>query len=189
MEAESQTARIELTRRMVVDKGLRGELKTGNLLTGELYIAFGYYPNAPKPKNIDWNADPIELPVVSGGLGALQEKLGSILTKVDRMPLDAIGNEARDVLATLDTTLKDASTLLGRVDTQLLPEGTKTLQDLHHAIANADRALLSKDSATPQELHDTLQELAAAARSVRVLADYLERHPSALIRGKTEEAP
>jgi paraquat-inducible protein B len=178
----------KLLRRMVEEKGLRGELKSGNLLTGEMYIAFDYYPNARKPPTIDWSADPIELPVAPGGFGALQEKLGSILTKLDRMPLDAIGNEVRNDLATLDTTLKEASTLLGRVDTELVPEGTKTLQDLHRAIANADRALLSKDSATPQELHETLQELAAAARSVRVLADYLERHPAALIRGKTEES-
>jgi paraquat-inducible protein B len=189
MATQSQTARAELLRRMVEEKGLRGELKTGNLLTGELYIAFGYHANAPKPKKIDWNADPLELPVAPGGFGALQEKLGSILTKLDRMPLDTIGDEARDVLATLNTTLKDASTLLGRVNTDLVPESTKTLQDLHRAIANADRALLSKDSGNPQELHQTLQELAEAARSVRVLADYLERHPAALIRGKTEEQP
>jgi paraquat-inducible protein B len=186
---QSQAARIELVRRLVEERGLRGELKSGNLLTGELYIAFGYHPNAPKPKNIDWSADPLELPVVPGGFGALQEKLGSILNKVDRMPLDAIGNEVGDLLATLDTTLKDASTLLGRVNTELLPEGTNTLQELRRAIANADRALLSKESATPQELHDALRELAEAARSVRVLADYLERHPSALIRGKTQEQP
>ena len=39
-----------------------------------------------------------------------------------------------------------------------------------------------------QQLGSTLQEVSRAARSLRVLADYLERHPEALIRGKTGEA-
>jgi paraquat-inducible protein B len=39
-----------------------------------------------------------------------------------------------------------------------------------------------------QELSNTLLEVSRAARSVRVLADYLERHPEALIRGKQGEA-
>ena len=40
-----------------------------------------------------------------------------------------------------------------------------------------------------QELRDALQEITRAARSLRVFTDYLERHPEALIRGKTEEKP
>ncbi len=39
-----------------------------------------------------------------------------------------------------------------------------------------------------QQLDSTLEEVRRAARSVRVLADYLDRHPEALIRGKQGEA-
>jgi paraquat-inducible protein B len=39
-----------------------------------------------------------------------------------------------------------------------------------------------------QQFDETLRELSRAARSVRVLADYLERHPESLIRGKKGEA-
>ena len=56
-------------------------------------------------------------------------------------------------------------------------------------LANTDATLLGKDAPAQQELRDDLQEVAAAARSVRVLADYLDRHPEALIRGKTEDRP
>jgi paraquat-inducible protein B len=38
-----------------------------------------------------------------------------------------------------------------------------------------------------QDLRDALQEMVLAARSIRVLTDYLERHPESLIRGKSEE--
>ena len=187
--------RLKLLRQMVEEKGLRAQLKTGSLITGELYVAFEYIPNASKPR-IDWTQDPLELPVVPGGFANIEAKLSSILTKVDNMPLDAIGVEVKDALASLTQTLKDADILVKRVDAQLLPEGTKTLEDLRRAIGSADRVLkntdstlFGKDSPAPQDLRDTLQEVTRAARSVRVLVDYLERHPEILIRGKSEEKP
>ena len=188
-------ARLRMVRRIVEERGLRAQLRTGSYLTGELYVAFEYFPNAPKVQ-IDWTRDPLELPVVPGGLATLEAKLTSILTKIDNMPLDAIGVDVKNALATLDQTLKDADTFVNRVDAQWVPEGTKTLEDLRRAIAsadgvlkNADTTLFSKDSPAPQDLRDTLQEVTRAARSVRVLLDYLERHPDVLIRGKPVEKP
>jgi paraquat-inducible protein B len=77
-----------------------------------------------------------------------------------------------------------------------VPEGTKTMVEVRQAIATADKALknadstlFSKDSPAPQDLRDALQEMTRAARSVRVLVDYLERHPDVLIRGKSTEKP
>ena len=123
----------------------------------------------------------------------MEAKLGSILTKIDNLPLDAIGTEVKNALVTANQTLKDADTLISRIDAQWVPEGKKTLEDLRRAIASADRVLvntdstfLGKDAAVPQDLRDTLQEVTRAARSVRVLVDYLERHPETLIRGKPE---
>ena len=186
-------ARVRMLRRLVDESGLRAQLQTGSLLTGEKYVAFEYFPNAPKVK-IDWTQDPTELPVVAGGLANIENKLSSILTKVDNMPLNAIGIEVKDALATLNQTLKDADKLVSNVDVKLLPEGTRTLEDLRRAIGsadvvlkNTDATLFGKDSPAPQDLRDTLQEVTRAARSVRILVDYLERHPEMLIRGKTEE--
>lgn len=189
----SPEARFRNLRRQVEEKGLRAQLLTGNLLTGELYVGFQYFPNAPKVK-LDLHQDPLELPVVPGGLANIQVKLNSILTKIDNMPIDAIGRDVKNALSTLNTTLKDADTLINRVDAQWVPEGTKTLEDLRHAIADADRvlkdadtALFASNSPAPQDLRDTLQEVTRAARAVRVLVDYLQRHPEILIRGKSEE--
>ena len=187
--------RMRMLRRIVEDQGLRAQLRTGSLITGELYVAFEYFPDAPKVK-VDWTKDPLELPVVPGSLASIEAKLGSILTKIDRMPLDAIGADVRTALGTLDKTLKDADTLVNRVDTQWVPEGIKTIEELRRAIAdagrvvrNADTTLFSKDSPAPQDLRDMLQEITRAARSVRVLVDYLERHPDTLLRGKPTEKP
>jgi paraquat-inducible protein B len=184
----SAEARKRLLRHLVEDRGLRAQLTTGSLITGELYVAFDYLPNAPNV-SIDWNKDPLELPVASGGLASIEAKLSSILTKVDRMPLGAIGSNVNDVLAALNQTLKQAEGMISRVDSQLVPEGTKTLEALHQALADADRSLLGKDAPTSQDLHDMLQELTSTARSVRVFVEYLQQHPSMLIRGKKEEHP
>jgi paraquat-inducible protein B len=188
-------ARLRMLRRIVDERGLRGQLRTGNLLTGELYVAFEYFPDAPKVK-LDWSREPLELPVVPGGLATIEAKLGSILTKIDNMPLDAIGSDVTTALAALNQTLKDADTLINRVDAQWVPEGTKTLEDLRraitgadHVLRNADTTFFGKDSPAPQDLRDTLQEVTRAARAVRILVDYLERHPEMLIRGKPEGKP
>jgi paraquat-inducible protein B len=186
--AMTPAIRARLLHHLVEDRGLRAQLQTGNLLTGELYVGFEYLPNAPKPK-INWSMEPLELPVASGGLASIEAKLNAILTKVDNMPLAEMGAGIKNVLGTLNQTLKQADTLLSRVDTELLPEGTKTIEALHRAIVDADRGLVGKDSSTAQDLHDMMQELTDAARSVRVFVNYLQQHPSMLIRGKKEEHP
>ncbi len=57
------------------------------------------------------------------------------------------------------------------------------LEDAHNTLGEA-REVLSKDSPLQGDLQDTLRELSRTARSVRILTDYLELHPEALIRGK-----
>jgi paraquat-inducible protein B len=182
-----------MVRHAVEDLGLRAQLRSGNLLTGQLYVAFEYFPEEPKPK-IDWGQDPLELPVVRGGVADIEAKLDSILTKVDNMPIDAIGTDLRKALATLDETLKGADQLVKRIDVDTVPELKTTLVELRRMMATADRVLkdtdstlLGKDAPGQLELRDALQEVTRAARSVRVLTDELGRHPEALIRGKTEE--
>ncbi len=63
----------------------------------------------------------------------------------------------------------------------------RTLAAAERVMNNADATLLGPNAPAQQDLRDTLQELARAARSLRTLTDYLERHPESLIRGKTEE--
>ena len=88
------------------------------------------------------------------------------------MPLNAIGIGVKSAVASADQTLKDARRAIATAD---------------RALSNADATLFAQDSPAPQDLRDALQEVTRAARAVRVLVDYLERHPEILIRGKTEE--
>jgi len=193
--AKSQQQRRALMQRLIEQRGLRAQLRSGNLLTGQLYVALDYFPDAPKA-TVDWNAQVPTLPVVASTLPDLEAKLSSIVAKLEKLPIEQIGTDVTKVLATLNTTLENASTALNRVDADLTPALKTTVDELRQAVAtanlvlaNTDATLLGKDAPAQQELRDALQEIVAAARSVRVLADYLDRHPEALIRGKTEDRP
>lgn len=180
---------------MVEQRGLRAQLRSGSLLTGQLFVAFNYFPDAPKTK-IDWSADPVELPVTPSELTDIEQKVAGILAKLDKLPYDAIGADLTKALVSLDQTLKDADKAVNRIDAEVTPELKTTLEELRRTIATADGVLKStdatlvgKDAPGQQELRDALQEIARAARSLRILTDFLERHPEAMIRGKTEEKP
>jgi paraquat-inducible protein B len=188
----SEQQRRAFFQRMVEERDLRAQLRSGNLITGQLYVAFDYFPGAPKAK-IDWRQDPTVLPAVPSTVQDIEAKLTNIVTKLEKLPLDAIGEDLRKTLASLDQTLKDAGQAVNRIDTDVTPGLKTTLDDVRRAIGAADRVLnntdatlVGKEAPAQQDLRDALQEITRAARSLRVLADYLERHPESLIRGKTE---
>jgi paraquat-inducible protein B len=54
-------------------------------------------------------------------------------------------------------------------------------------MSNADNTLAGPDAPVRQELREALKEIARSARAIRLLADYLERNPGDLIRGKTQQ--
>jgi paraquat-inducible protein B len=178
---------------MVEKRGLRAQLRSGNLITGQLYVAFDFFPGA-RPAKINWSRDPVEFPVVPSTVQDIEAKLTNIVAKLEKLPLDEIGNELRKTLVSLDQTLKDAGQAVNRIDADVTPGLKTTLDDVRRAIGAADRVLnntdttlVGKDAPVQQDLRDALQEITRAARSLRVLADYLERHPESLIRGKTGE--
>ena len=226
---QSAEQRHALLQQLVEQRGVRAQLRSGNLLTGQLFVALDYFPDAPKAK-IDWSQPVPVLPVVPSTLPDLEAKLSGILAKLDKLPLEEIGADVTKALASLDSTLKDASKLLNGVDTDVMPELKTTLEEARRMIAtadgllktgvngtldqlnttleelrrplatadavlknadavlralsNADATLLGKNAPVQQDLRDALQEVTLAARSLRVLMDYLERHPDSLLRGK-----
>ena len=176
--------------RLIEERGLRGQLRSGSLVTGKLYVAFDYVQDAPKVK-IDWSVPIPVIPTVPSTLPNLEDKVTGILDKVDKIPFEAIGNELKQVLATIDSAIKDIDKAVDHINTGVTPELKSGLIEFRRALASADRVLKNTDASllgpnapVQIELSKALQEVARAARAVRVLADYLERNPGALIRGK-----
>jgi paraquat-inducible protein B len=157
----------------MVARGLRAELKTGNLISGSLFVAINFFPDEP-PAILDWSQNPVELPTRSGKLEAIEDSVASLLKNLDKTVIDARG------------TLTNADTLMVSLDKTL---GTTrgTLTNADNLINNAG-TMIAPDSAMNAELNILLQQGGDAARALRILADYLERHPEALIHGKSGEA-
>lgn len=90
------------------------------------------------------------------------------------------------VLEKLDSTLSTLQTLAGNLDQQIKPlsESARVTMEQATSTLAAAESLIGQDSHTRYNLDTTLEELAAAARSVRSMADYLEQNPDALLKGK-----
>jgi paraquat-inducible protein B len=188
MRTMSREERKKIIRRLVEEKGLRAQLRTGSLISGQMYVALDYFPDAPKA-TIDGTKEPPQFPVVPGKMENIENQITSLLAKLDKVPVEEIGNDLKKTIETLDRTL-------ARVEGETLPEAKKTLEDLRRAItaaervlASTDNTLLGPDAPAQQELRDALKEIARAAQGIRVLADTLERNPETLIRGKNKENP
>ncbi len=165
---------VSVFNRLVQD-GLRAQIRTGNLITGQLYVALDMVSKA-KPAGTAISVEPFEIPTERGSLAALQTQIADIVRKLDEVPFGEIGRNARDALGSADRLLK-------QLDGELAPEARKVLSEAQRTLESASQAL-SPESGVPQDLSRTLGELDRTARSLRGLADYLQRHPESLIFGK-----
>lgn len=154
----------------MVAKGFRAQLRTGNVLTGQLYIALDFFPNA-KAGRVDWSKRRPELPVQPGVLDSLQDQLLTLLESL-RHTLQHVDQLVvkldRDVVPDLAPTLRDAR---------------KTLDGAQRVLDTADKLMLS-DAPLQLEMRDTLREVGKAAQAVRNLAELLENQPEALLTGR-----
>jgi paraquat-inducible protein B len=177
--------------RLLVDSlvahGMRAEIKTGNLLTGQKYVALDIYSGLAS-EHVNWNEQPAVFPTTSGALEEIQDSVGSIAKKLDKIPFDQISARLMSTMASLDQTLKSSDRLLHHVNDSLAPQVDATLKEAQEAMQNAKNAL-APDAPLQTDLSATLLQLSRAAKSVSALVDYLERHPEALIRGKPGDEP
>jgi paraquat-inducible protein B len=172
---------------LFVDRGFRAQLRTGNLLTGQSYVAVDFFPDAPKVK-FDTSKRPLEIPTIPGAFEDLEATVASIVKKLDRVQYEQIGADVRKVMATLDQALKDADVLVKALSAETTPELNRALEEGRRALKSAESALAT-ESPLQTDLRETLRELTRAAASIRTLADYLDRQPQSLIFGKPAEEP
>ena len=181
----------------LVAQGLRARLKTGNLLTGQLFIDLDFYHD-DAGKKVIYAGELPELPTLPSVAEAFKNDISEILAKLKRLPLDKIGDEllgtvqgsnklmnsedVKDAIRSLNTTLKDVHQLAQTTDKEIV----KLTASLDKSLSTAVKVLEQIDPGSPiiVDVGKALEELAASARSIRTLTDYLERHPEALLYGK-----
>ena len=183
----------------LVARGLRAQLRSGSLLTGQVYIALDYFPEQPKAA-LKARAGRTELPTAASSLQELRTTLLALARRLNGLPLEGAVADARKSMQALAGTLAATEQAVKRVDSDLTPQAAKTLIDLSRTLARVDTTLtaaerslagvdgvLAEDAPLQRDLRDTLRELARAAEALRSLSDYLERNPGAILRGRVEE--
>ncbi len=164
----------------VSDRGFRAQLRTGNLLTGQLYVALDFFKDAKKV-SINQSAVPPEFPTVHASLEDLQASLGNILKNLEKVPFAGVADDLRQTLQGMDK-------LARRLESDVAPEAQAALVSLRQTLANAERTLAA-DSPVLSEVRDAAREISRAAQSLRSLAETLDRQPEALLKGKREDTP
>ena len=182
----------------LVDDGLRAQLKLSNLLTGQLYVAFDYHPDAPR-QEVDFSGEYPIIPTVPTELEGIMANVNRFVARLDKLPVEQMGKdldqliqgmgslvnspELMTAVQALDEALLALKTTAETVNASTLPSLDRALSKVETAAGNI-QALVNPDEPFHNELLRVLGELTSAARAVRNMADMIERQPESLIRGK-----
>jgi paraquat-inducible protein B len=178
----------------LVERGLRAQLKSGNLITGELLVDLDFHPESP-PATLDQSGDLPQIPSVPTQLEVLTASVTEVLDKLAALPLPELITDLRRTVQSIEELASSPDTkggiaaltesanrlqaLLGTLDQRLGPLLTRA-----DATLASTQTMVGENSELRYDVRDLVRELTSAARSIRVFADYLERHPEALLRGK-----
>lgn len=189
----------------LVEQGLRAQLDSSPPVVGSKMIALRFVPGAPSASLIA--GTPPGLPTAPGGdIGQITREVSDVAGKIDALPLPAIAQEIHETtqrlaqlsrspelqqtLERLDNSVSNVETMTAQARTQvgpLLVQLRHTAEQANAAVASV-RPLLSGQGANGLEqagMPQALYELTRAARSLRELADLLDRHPEALVLGRS----
>ncbi|MBB2190346.1 MCE family protein [Gluconacetobacter azotocaptans] len=188
----------------LVDNGLRASVDTASFLTGESVIGLNFVKNAT-PAVVQAEGTTLVIPGKAGGMGGIMDSLSTVADKIAAMPLTQVGvnlnnllahsdarinsPEVRQAIAALRDSLRSVRGLAGDARTGMHPLFQRLPQmsdQLDKTLKNANVLLASYGGDTDfhRDLQHMLVQLDEAARSLRFLTDFLNRHPSALLTGR-----
>lgn len=202
---------LEVTRRLV-EQGMRAQLETASYVTGQMVLSLGFVPNAA-PAEPSREGDAIVIPGQAGGLQNILTGVSDVVAKLNNLPLDQLattlthtlssidqtvsGPELKETLRSVSAAMANVQDLVRKADAGMTPV-LRRLPDisaaLQETVARASRLVGSADtgyganSDFRRNLDRTMSQINDAARSIRLLADFLDRHPEALIRGRAGQA-
>jgi len=161
---------------LMTKRGMRAQLRTANILTGQLYIVLEDFPHAPKidpPKS----EVPFKMPTLaSDDLDKLQQQVTSIVNKFDKIPFESIGNEVNEMI-------KQIKVLSATLDKSVVPKLASTLTQVELAVKNLN-GLIAPGSPMTASTEAMLEDLRRSLRSLRGLTDSLQTQPDSLITGR-----
>ncbi|MGD8846098.1 MAG: MlaD family protein [Desulfobacteraceae bacterium] len=199
-----KSAETDMIARLVA-KGLRAQLRTGVLLTGQLYINLDIYPDAESAA-MGFAGDYPILPTVPEPVQEIAGSLTGLLNRLEKLPIEQIGEDLQETIhhakqligsrdlaeaaVSLNKSMGQLQQFTAGLNSDLSPRISDLLEQSRNTMAKGQGALsaaekvLNAEAPLTHELNQTLKELARAARAVSALAELLERNPQSLIYGK-----
>ena len=195
----------------VIRQGLRARLETGSLITGSKQLVMDLMTGLP-PVIAEKREDTYVVPAANGESGDIMSSASGLIARINAIPFEQIGEnlnktlagangtvndpKLRQAIASLAETLGAAQVLVSSVNKGVdpflkrLPVISASLDEAIKQVEQFTKALNTNYGGNTQFSRDAtrlLSQVSEAARSVRVLADLLSRHPEALIRGRSEK--
>jgi paraquat-inducible protein B len=181
----------------LVNRGLRAKLTLDSVVTGKLLVAVDFFPET-RVRLRGLESKIIEIPTIqTDNTEKLVENVDSriepLVQRIDQTLQDYgrlarnVNNQVKPLAASVKNTAGEAQRLVRNLDNRL----KKAIIKVDDALVQAKSTLetievfAEEDSYFQKDLGNALNEVEGAARSIRQLADYLARHPEALLRGKT----
>jgi paraquat-inducible protein B len=194
----------------LVRRGLRAQVKSGNLITGQAVVSLDIDPKASPAELGTGDRYPV-IPSVPNQFDSALNSINAILDRISKLPLDKLVGQAdstlqsfqtlagspeiKDSLHSLSGALTSAQALLDQANLNLSPALAKVspfitaaeqaVKRINGTVGSLDQGY-GNNSGFKRDLTRLMGEVEDATRSIRVLSDYLEQHPEALIRGKND---
>jgi paraquat-inducible protein B len=194
----------------LVHRGLRIRLESASFVTGSKQLVMDIVPDAPEAM-YDKQGEAYVLTPLDSDQGDLASSATALIGRLQAIPFEQIGDNLNKTLAgangvindpklrqavtSLSETLAATQTLMTNLNKSadpLLHRLPQIASDLEGTLKHANLLVGSLDdshgpgSQFGRDLNRMLAQLSDAARSVRILADLLSRHPEPLIRGRDE---
>ncbi|MGR5426815.1 intermembrane transport protein PqiB [Vibrio harveyi] len=169
-------------------KGLRGTLKTGNLLTGALYIDTDFYPDEDPYVPSEFEGLDV-FPTKQGGFAQVQRQVNDFLTKINSLPMEETLHSLNKTLKTSERTLASAERVTSSVDKLLNQDDTKAIpQDIRKSLEQLQKTLdgYGPNSTMYSEMESTLKELEQVMTEFKPVLKQLNEKPNSLVFGEDE---
>ncbi|MEY0597268.1 intermembrane transport protein PqiB [Providencia alcalifaciens] len=170
--------------KLAMKDGLRASLKSGNFLTGALFVDLDFDPNAEPYKGPTVVAGYKIIPTTSGGLAQIQQKVIAVLDKINNMPIEPMLNQTTQTLAEGQKVVKEANAMLVELNKVM---GSKEFQNLPHdlqkTLQEMNRAMQGFQPGSPayNKMVDNMQRLDQVLREVQPLLRTLNNKSNALV--------
>jgi len=199
--------------KQAIDRGLRARLESQSIVTGLLYVELGLHPESPI-RYVQQGKRYLEIPTIPSNLQEIVSRAMQAIARISQLPIEDLVTsfttlarnldglvqdpKLREAVVSLNDAAKQAETVLRTVNGEVKPlardvnvtaeEARKAMAEVRAFTASA-QSLTRDGSPLRYQLSESLTELTNAARSLRILADFLERDPQSILTGKNPVEP